>query len=183
SFQAAPFFVEHIRRTLEERYGRTVLYELGLRVHTTVDLRLQAAAEQSLRGGIDALAERLGGFRGGFRNMEPEEREAYLRLQMQAFKGMDTPERSFSYEALVTAVRGSSARVQVGPFSGDLVFPPGLDGKKSALQVHDLIRVRVADEDGPLRFQYDPSPTIEGALVAMDQHTGAVKAMIGRYDC
>jgi len=182
SFQAAPYFVEHIRRTLEERYGRTVLYELGLRVHTTVDLRLQALAEQTLRSGIDELAVRLGGFRSGFRTMEPEEREAYLRLQMQAFKGMDAPEPSFSYEALVTAVRGGSARVQLGPFSGDLVFPPGIDGKKPALQLHDLIRVRVADEDGPLRFEYDPSPTIEGALVAMDQHTGAVKAMVGGYD-
>jgi penicillin-binding protein 1A len=130
SFQAAPYFVEHVRRTLEERYGRTVLYELGLRVHTTVDLRLQAAAERVLHEGVDALSERLGAFRAGFRNMEGEEREAYLRQQAAAFKGMEAPEPSFSYEALVTAVRGESARVQLGPFSGDLVFPPKLNGKK-----------------------------------------------------
>ena len=33
-----------------------------------------------------------------------------------------------------------------------------------------------------MRFEYDPSPTIEGALVAMDQYTGFVKAMVGGYD-
>jgi penicillin-binding protein 1A len=48
--------------------------------------------------------------------------------------------------------------------------------------VHDLIRVRVIDGDAPMRFEYDPSPTIEAALVAMDPHTGFVKAMVGGYD-
>jgi penicillin-binding protein 1A len=182
SFQAAPYFVEYVRHTLEERYGHTVLYELGLQVHTTVDLRLQTLAEAALREGIDALSERLGGFRAGFRNMEQEEREAYLRLQMLAFKGMDAPDPAFSYEALVTAVRGNTARVQLGPFSGDLVLPPGLNGKTPTLQLNDLIRVRVSDEEGPLRFVYDSSPMIEGALLAMDQHTGFVKAMVGGYD-
>jgi penicillin-binding protein 1A len=182
SFQAAPYFVEHVRRLLEERYGRTVLYELGLKVHTTVNLHMQEAAEQALRGGIEELAERLGGFRGGFRNMEHEEREAYLRLQAQAFKNVETPDPAFSYEAMVTAVRGDGARVQVGPFSGDLFFRAEKGKKTPTLQLNDLIRVRVLDEDGPLRFVYDPSPTIEGALVAMDQHTGFVKAMVGGYD-
>jgi penicillin-binding protein 1A len=181
SFQAAPYFVEYVRHTLEERYGRTVLYELGLQVHTTVDLRLQTLAEKTLREGIDALADRLGGFRSGFRNMEHEEREAYLRVQAQAFKGMDAPDPTFSYEALVTAVRGDSARVQLGPFAGDLVWPAGL-AKKPVLQLNDLIRVRAIDDGGTLRFEYDPSPTIEGALLAMDQHTGFVKAMVGGYD-
>lgn len=186
SFQAAPYFVEHVRRVLEERYGRTVLYELGLRVHTTVDLRLQTAAEESLRGGIEALADRLGGFRAGFRNMEHEQREIYLRQQALAFKDMDAPDPAFSYEGLITAVRGDSARVQVGPFTGDLTFRSNGNGngsgKNPKLQLNDLVRVRAVDADGPLRFEYDPSPTIEGALVAVDQYTGYVKAMVGGYD-
>src|SRR5215470_17394636 len=166
SFQAAPYYVEHVRKILEERYGRTVLYELGLQVRTAMNLRLQTLAEQTLRDGIDELTVRLNGFRAGFRNMEHEEREVYLRQQALAFKGMDAPDPAYSYEALVTAVRGDSARVQLGPFTGDLVFPANGHGKRPTLQLNDLIRVRVLeDEDGgPLRFEYDPSPTIEGAL-------------------
>jgi penicillin-binding protein 1A len=182
SFQAAPYLVEHVRRILEERYGRTVLYELGLQVHTTVDLRLQEAAEQALCGGLDALAARLNNFRGGFRDMSPEEREIYLRLQAQAFKDVERPEPGFSYEALVTAVRGDSARIQLGPFTGQVVFDTSDAAEAPQLQLNDLIRVRVVEDDGSLRYEFDPGPTIEGALVAVDQRTGFVRAMVGGYD-
>lgn len=182
SFQAAPYFVEHVRRLLEDRYGRTVVYELGLRVHTTVDVRLQAAAERALRDGIDELGQRLA-TRGGFRAMDAHEREAYLRIQQNAFRGMDMPDPAFSYEALVTAVRPGGARVQVGPFTGDMLLPAGGNGKTPSLQLNDLIRVRVADGgEPPLRFAYDPSPLLEGALLAIDPHTGYVRAMVGGYD-
>ncbi|MGH7786804.1 MAG: penicillin-binding protein 1A [Candidatus Binatia bacterium] len=183
SFQAAPYFVEHVRRLLEERYGRTALYELGLRVHTTVDRRMQVAAEAALRAGIEALSTRLGGFRAAYRNMDHEQRDNYLRVQAQGFKGMDTPDPAFSYEGIVMAVRGAGGRVQVGPFAGDLTIPAAKGKKPDALQLGDLIRVRVVSEaDEPLHFEYDPSPTIEGALVALDQHTGFVRAMVGGYD-
>lgn len=42
----APYFVEQIRQYLEKNYGVRALYEEGLRVHTTLDSRLQASAEQ-----------------------------------------------------------------------------------------------------------------------------------------
>lgn len=189
SFQAAPHFVEHVRRVLEEKYGRTVLYELGLRVRTTLDLRMQEIAEAALRKGIDRLTAERGGFHGAYRAMSHEERDNYLHLQEAAFKGMKRPEAGFSYEGLVTSVRGSSARVQVGPFAGDLVIPMSVTGKQAKLNLMDLIRARLIEDDEPgngdrksLRFEYDPSPLLEGALVAMEPTTGFVRAMVGGYD-
>ncbi|MGD9765348.1 MAG: penicillin-binding protein 1A [Candidatus Binatia bacterium] len=189
SFQSAPYFVEHVRRLLEEKYGRTVLYDLGLRVRTTVDLRLQREAEGVLRAGIEQLSRKRGGYRDAYRKMSPEERENYLKLQKQTFKGLERPEPGFSYEALVTSVRGSSARVQVGPFAGDIALPKTPGGKTVALELMDLIRVRALepdDESGDgarrLRFVYDPSPLLEGALVAIEPETGYVRALVGGYD-
>jgi penicillin-binding protein 1A len=191
SFQAAPHFVEHVRRILEEKYGRTVLYELGLRVHTTLDLRMQGLAEAALRRGIDRLTAERGGFHSAYRLMSHEERDNYLHLQEAAFKGLQRPEAGFSYEALVTSVRGSSARVQVGPFAGDLVIPTSLSGKQAKLGLMDLIRARLIEDDEPatgdgagrpLRFEYDPGPLLEGALVAMEPTTGFVRALVGGYD-
>jgi penicillin-binding protein 1A len=186
SFQAAPYFVEHVRRILEERYGRTVLYELGLRVKTTLDLRMQTAAEAALRRGIERLSAEHGGYHSAYREMSHEERDNYLRLQEAAFRGMKRPEPGFSYEALVSNVRGSSARVQVGPFAGDLSLPTSLTGKQPKLALMDLVRVRLIDDDGdhhgPLRFEYDPSPLLEGALLAMEPGSGYVRAMVGGYD-
>ena len=189
SFQAAPYFVEHIRRLLEEQYGRTVLYELGLRVKTTLDPRLQEEAEASLRRGIDRITAEHGGYHGAYREMSHEERNNYLRLQEATFRGMDRPEAGFSYEALVSNVRGSSARVQVGPFGGDLVLPVSVTGKQAQLGLMDLVRAKLIDEDdgngdhnGKLRFELDPSPLLEGALLAMEPTTGNVRAMVGGYD-
>jgi penicillin-binding protein 1A len=45
--ETAPYFVEWVRRQLEEKYGKG-LYDQGLKVYTTLDLDLQGAAERSL---------------------------------------------------------------------------------------------------------------------------------------
>src|SRR5262249_35795077 len=45
SYMAAPWYVEHVRRLLEDRYGGTAAAQLGLRVHTAVDLQMQQQAE------------------------------------------------------------------------------------------------------------------------------------------
>jgi penicillin-binding protein 1A len=50
----APYFVEHIRRELDARYGRQ-LYEDGLRIYTTLDLDMQEAAERALHNQLDAI--------------------------------------------------------------------------------------------------------------------------------
>jgi penicillin-binding protein 1A len=50
----APYFVEHIRKELDARYGRQ-LYEDGLRIYTTLDLDMQEAAERALHSQLDAI--------------------------------------------------------------------------------------------------------------------------------
>jgi len=181
SFRAAPYFVEHIRRELEERFGYSALYEMGLRVHTTVNLTLQRAAEEALRAGLEDLTQREGGYRSSFRNLEPEERDAFLHEQQRMLQG-ETLEPLRSYDALVTSVRGNSARVQVGPFVGDLVPDPA-SGELPPLQLNDYVRVRWVDGNGSgQHFVLDNTPPIEGALVALDPRTGFVRAMVGGYD-
>ncbi|MET0158828.1 MAG: penicillin-binding transpeptidase domain-containing protein, partial [Acidimicrobiales bacterium] len=45
---AYPYFVDYVRRVLEERYGHRQLYRGGLRIETTLDPGLQAQAEASV---------------------------------------------------------------------------------------------------------------------------------------
>lgn len=54
----APHFTVYVREQLEARYGPQVLYRNGLRVTTTLDLDLQAAAEEALREHVAGLASR-----------------------------------------------------------------------------------------------------------------------------
>jgi len=49
----APYFVSYILPQLLQRYGEEVLYKGGLRIYTTLDLTMQAAADAAVRQGID----------------------------------------------------------------------------------------------------------------------------------
>jgi penicillin-binding protein 1A len=60
----APYFVEEVRRELEEHFGDD-LYDEPLRIRTTLDARLQSAAEQELDRQLKAVeAGALGRFPG-----------------------------------------------------------------------------------------------------------------------
>jgi penicillin-binding protein 1A len=60
--QVAPYFVEWVRRTLEERFG-TDLYSKGYRVYTTLDIQMQQHAQAAMERGW-ARVEQAPGFRG-----------------------------------------------------------------------------------------------------------------------
>jgi penicillin-binding protein 1A len=54
----APFFIEILRQNLESKYGND-LYTSGYRIHSTVDYRLQQAAEEAIKSGIAAIEKRV----------------------------------------------------------------------------------------------------------------------------
>lgn len=56
----APYFVEYVRQSLEEKYGTSVLYQGGLKVETTLDVNIQRAAEEALKKGLEELTEKDG---------------------------------------------------------------------------------------------------------------------------
>jgi penicillin-binding protein 1A len=202
SFMAAPYYVEHVRRLLDEKYGETALYALGLRVHTALNLRMQAAAEAALRDGLREVAAREH-YDGAVRHLTPAEAEAFQRTQRQEMEGHGL-ERARSYEAVVVGVpappgktpprggtaRGGSARtdtrVQVGPFHGVLEPETAFDGSRlETYRTGDVVRVRLADVSGTdtsYRFVRDFGSSLQGAFIALEPATGAVKAMIGGTD-
>jgi penicillin-binding protein 1A len=49
------YFIEHIRRELVGRYGPDALYASGLRIYTTIDMDLQAAAEAAVEDRLARL--------------------------------------------------------------------------------------------------------------------------------
>ncbi|UCF93724.1 MAG: penicillin-binding protein 1A [Desulfobacterales bacterium] len=55
----APYFVQYIRNFLEDKFGSSRIYRDGLSVYTTLDFKLQKAAEQAIVSGLDALAQRM----------------------------------------------------------------------------------------------------------------------------
>ncbi|HEY5037853.1 MAG TPA: transglycosylase domain-containing protein, partial [bacterium] len=51
--QNAPYFVEYVRQQLEARYGSNAVYKGGLSVYTTLDIKLQEAAQKAMAKGLE----------------------------------------------------------------------------------------------------------------------------------
>ncbi|MFA6414316.1 MAG: PBP1A family penicillin-binding protein, partial [Syntrophales bacterium] len=62
--KVAPYFIEHIRRYIVEKYGSDVLYKEGLEVYTTLNIEAQKAARDAVERGLSELEERQGYDRG-----------------------------------------------------------------------------------------------------------------------
>ncbi len=58
SIEKASYFVEHVRKYIEEKYGREALYKNGLQVYTTIDLDFQGTAEEAVESGLKEIEKR-----------------------------------------------------------------------------------------------------------------------------
>ena len=179
----APYFVEEVRRYLEGKYGADQLYEGGLVVYTTVDMDLQRAANQAVLDGL-ATYERRHGWRGHLENVLAEGRT------LAAYKHPDweEPIEVGSYtHALVTSVSQASATVELGPFTGTLNNADcAWTRQKIAVLVSpgDLVYVRVLafEPNGRPRLSLEQDSGAQGALLAIDNASGEIRALVGGRD-
>lgn len=181
TYTAAPWYVDHVRRLLEEHFGGTAAAQLGLRVHTAVDLQLQELAEESLQKGLRGVDGRQG-FRRGVRRLASHKIDPFLKREA----ARKTPDSAYR-NAVVTAVRKDRLVVRTAWETGD-VTSKGLQwrgGRRllvSAFRPGDVISVVKGESEGDVpTFVLDQDPQVEGALVAIDPYTGQVKAVVGGY--
>ena len=59
----APYFVEHVRRILEEKFGSNKLYRAGLKVYTTLDMKMQETAQRTIKKNL-LVSDKRYGYRG-----------------------------------------------------------------------------------------------------------------------
>jgi penicillin-binding protein 1A len=57
-FDKAPYFVEHVRKYVEEKFGKDNLYKNGLQVYTTIDLNFQNMAQEAVEAGLKEIEKR-----------------------------------------------------------------------------------------------------------------------------
>jgi len=183
----APYFVEDIRKMLEQKYGADTLYQNGLRVQTTLDITLQEAANAAIDRGLRIIDKRKNGFRRPRRNLvaegKPLDTFTTERWAEPILAGDIVP-------ALVTFVPTGpkgDARVRIGTYEVDLPRTAfAWTGKASAavlLKVGDLVEVnvRALDNKKPTQLLLEQPPAVEGALIAIDNHTGQIRAMVGGF--
>ncbi len=56
--KVAAYYIENIRRYIQEKYGSDVLYKEGLEVYTTLNIQMQKAARDAVEQGLKEMEER-----------------------------------------------------------------------------------------------------------------------------
>jgi penicillin-binding protein 1A len=189
-----PYFVEYVRQLLVAKFGESMVYKGGLEVFTTLNIEMQKAAEAAVSSGLRELDKRQG-WRGPVRTVDP------ATLVAPTSDPSVKPKEGDMVEAVVTKIAKDHAVVQAGETTGRLSFTDmawamkRLNGKdptkdvtlvknvKQLLAPGDVVEVIVKKLDkDTVHFGLEQTPIVEGALIAIDPKTGAIRAMVGGYD-
>ena len=178
----APYFLEEVRKHLEASYGAKALYESGLTVRTALDLRLQQAANRAVDQGLRRVDKRRG-FRKPRRNVMAEGKTIdnfkHDRWARRMAAGDIVP-------AVVRSVNAATAQLRIGALQGELTKAGIAWTRRTSpaelFKAGDLIDVELTKIEGDAAtITLEQAPLLEGALVAIDNHTGQVLAMVGGY--
>ncbi|HLK04303.1 MAG TPA: PBP1A family penicillin-binding protein [Candidatus Acidoferrum sp.] len=179
----APYFFEDIRKYLEFTYGTEAVHERGLRVYTTLNVKMQRAANQAIRDGLHSY-DRRHGWRGGLPNLIKDNLG-----KLETYEDDDwrhAIEKGSYVTGLVMAVDDKSATIKIGTYRA-LLSPQDMawTGRKKPselLKVGDLAQFSIQElRETTARVQLEQQPTPQAAMIAIDNPTGEIKAMVGGY--
>lgn len=188
----APFFAEEVRRVLANEYGEDSLYGGGLAVRTTIDPKLQNIAESALRDGLKAY-DRRHGYRGPVNHFDN------TAEWLDKLKNQTKPQGLIEGWRLAFVREVSGAQAILGfedETKGTLKLEhakwarkcthecyglgPEITGVDQVVKKGDVIIVSpVKGEKG--NYELQQIPLIQGALIAIDPHTGRILAMQGGW--
>jgi len=180
---AAPYFIEETRRYLEKKFGADQVHEGGLHVYTSLDLELQKVATRALLDGLAAY-ERRHGWKG-VRNLFAAGEDF---AQYEHSDWNHRPEPGSYFHALVLAVTPTEAEVKIGRYRGVIrAAAMNWTGHRSPAEIlsaGDEVYVRVLSVDPGDRLQLalEQDSGAQAALVAIDNNTGEIRAMVGGRD-
>src|ERR1041384_713820 len=179
----APYFFEEIRKYLEATYGTQAVHERGLRVYTTLNIAMQRAANLAARDGLHAY-DRRHGWRGGVPNILKDNLG-----KLDSYEDDDwrhSIEKGSYVTGLVMAVDEKYATIKIGTYravisSADFAWT-GRKKPSELLKVGDLAQFSIQElRESTARVQLEQQPAPQAAMVAIDNPTGEIKALVGGY--
>jgi penicillin-binding protein 1A len=185
----APWFQEEVRKELVKKFGSQQVHEAGMRIDTTLDMDLQRTANRAVGDGLAAY-ERRHGWKGHLENVlaAKETLEGYRHPDwaVQAAPGDYV-------HALVTKTAPGEIDARIGP--------PGVAGSAVVLMPEDwawtgwqsgvslskpgdvvYVHLGTAMQGGARRATLEQDSGVQGALMAIDNTSGDMLAMVGGRD-
>ncbi len=189
----APYVGEMVRAHLHEQYGDEA-YTSGLKVYTTLNEKMQQAADAALRKSLLAYDQRHG-FRGPLAQITPPQLDetgepvaAPPALNAYPIVAKLQPALiSLVAERHALAILRSGQQIEL-PWEGLAWARPYLDVNRrgpepttaaDVLSPGDIVYVIETEEQG---WRLTQIPTVAGAIIALDPNDGAIKALTGGFD-
>ncbi|MFP4312938.1 MAG: penicillin-binding protein 1A [Alphaproteobacteria bacterium] len=189
---SAPYFAEEIRRELEKEYQVAGLYTGGLAVRSSIDPELQKIAQSSLRNGLVAY-DRRHGYRGPFKTLTT------MTDWREQLRNIDIPIKIIDEWDLAVVLEVNEEQAKLGfvdkpqgilslehakwareYLNEGYALGPAINALTQVVEEGDVIIVE-ALEDEENKYELEQVPDIQGAIIALDPHTGRVLAMQGGW--
>lgn len=196
--EANNYFIEYVRKYLEDKYGSETVYKGDLRVYTTLDRNAQNSAVRALQQGLRELDKRRG-WRGPVDHKGDIDIEKEMKSKELTNLAVTNPGDIAS--GLVLKVSGNEALIKTRGILGKLSIEDAkwaskvIESKKGSsrilknftlnqiLRPGDIIKVSIkAIRGNNVQLILEQEPDAEGAVVAIEKETGFIRAMVGGYD-
>ncbi len=199
--EKVPIYTEHVRRHVEETYGKDALYEEGLKIYTAVNIEMQKIARKEIEKGLKDLDKRRG-YRGALKHLSQEEIEEVIR-SFQDEEGQRKLEAGQVVSGVVIDVNDTTniVTVRMGNAVGTMKLSEMKWARKpnpevawyearirhpgQVLRVGDVIEVRVIGKpEGAEMWELalEQTPDAQSAMLCIEAGTGQVKVMVGGRD-
>lgn len=194
----ASYFSEHVRRTIIKNYDENTLYKDGLTIFTTLNAKLQKYAEMALQEGLIQYDKRHG-WRGPIKKLTlpkeitPDSPEAWLEPlnTITIISKPDNWHKAIVLEtndphAVIGLDNGTTGKIKLRHLSwarkhlSDNAKGPRPETLTDVLHKGDVIFAKPLNEH-PGFYALRQIPKINGAIIAMDPHTGRILAMGGGF--
>ena len=196
--EANNYFIEYVRKYLEDKYGVETVYKGNLRVYTTLDRKAQQLAARAVQEGLRDLDKRRG-WRGPLDHRKDVDVEKEIKAKELKTSVVINPGEISS--GLVLKVNPKEAFIKARGVVGRLSIEDArwaskvINIKKGTvsflknfalnqiLTPGDIVKVSIKSINGAaVRLSLEQEPTVEGALISLEQDTGFIRALIGGYD-
>lgn len=185
----AYYVAELVRQQLQEMYGDQ-MYTDGFKVYTTIDSRMQIAANQAVRDNLIAYDQRHG-YRGperhfGTPSLDHMEKWEHQLNDMPMSNGLEPAAVIDLSTQSVTALRGNGSIITI-PWEGlawarkqlnEDYLGPFPTVASDILRLGDVIRIMQTSQG----WRLAQIPKAEGGLVALNPTDGRILALVGGFD-
>ncbi|MBO7484223.1 MAG: penicillin-binding protein 1A [Alphaproteobacteria bacterium] len=182
------YYAEEVRRFVVDKYGEDSINLGGLSIRTSVDPALQKAATKALQDGLISY-DRRHGWRGPISHVAEGEDPIE---KLKSYSSHYTP-KDWQY-ALVIGLDEEKAEILLLDGTKGIIPLTEMTWAKKALEEGRISKEKVEKPDNVLSvndiilaspkgniYALQQMPQVEGALVALNPHTGRVLAMAGGF--